>query len=329
MSTRHNLSIVIPTYNRANFLDILLEKHVNIFRQCNIPVFIYNNASTDDTDLVIDKWKREYHLITSKTNTGDVLITDESIETALKLSNTKYRWLLGDSYYLSSKLVRHVSGIISQGEDVDLYILNLNNIIKDIPSSICRNNNQLLSNFSTIMACVSCQIYHEKIINSDNFNKYKGSSFLQLGITLEYASGKNFCANWVQNFSVTSLKNKSLEKKNWSTGKSVLKVGAKKWTEFIFSLPESYSTAEKLIAIKNFGKQTKIFTIQGLMLMRVRGNLNYASYKQYSKEIALMVDYPFVVIIISIIPISLLKVACVIFTRIFNKNKTKQWCFNE
>jgi|APSaa5957512535_1039671.scaffolds.fasta_scaffold125942_2 abequosyltransferase len=89
MSTRHNLSIVIPTYNRADFLDILLEKHVNIFRQCDIPIFIYNNASTDDTNEVINKWKGKwrYHLTTSETNIDNIVIFDKSVENTLKLLN--------------------------------------------------------------------------------------------------------------------------------------------------------------------------------------------------------------------------------------------------
>ena len=323
------LSIVIPTHNRAKFLDFLLESHIDVFKQFNIPVFIYNNASTDGTDEVIKKWKKEYHLITSKINIDDVMIADKSIENALKLSNTKYRWLLGDTYYLSPKLVQHVSSMIIENNETDLYILNLNGLITDIPSSLYYKENQLLSNFATVMACVGCQIYNEKIINSNNFNKYIGTNYAQLGIILEYINNNKFCANWVQEFSVTSLKNPNLEKRNWSHGELVLEIAAKNWTKFIFSLPDSYSTKSKLMAVKNFGRQTNIFTIKGLLLMRARGNLTYTNYKKYSKEISLLVKHPSIVVIISITPIILLKAACIIFTRIFKRDKTKQWCFNE
>ena len=323
------LSIVIPTHNRAKFLDFLLESHIDVFKQFNIPVFIYNNASTDGTDEVIKKWKKEYHLITSKINIDDVMIADKSIENALKLSNTKYRWLLGDTYYLSPKLVQHVSSMIIENNETDLYILNLNGLITDIPSSLYYKENQLLSNFSTVMACVGCQIYNEKIINSNNFNKYSGTNYVQLGIILEYINNNNFCANWIQEFSVTSLKNPNLKKRNWSHGKSVLEIAAKNWVKFIFSLPDCYSTKSKLMAIKNFGRQTNIFTIKGLLLMRVKGNLTYANYKKYSKEIGLLVKHPSIVVVISKTPVILLKAVCVLYTRIFKKNKTKLWCFNE
>lgn len=323
------LSVVIPTHNRAKFLDLLLERHISAFRQHRIPVFIYNNASTDDTERVIKKWQKKYSLITSKTNTGDVVIADKSIENALRLSDAKYRWLLGDTYYLSAELIQHVSDMIDKNDEIDLYILNLNNLIADISSSLYSQENQLLSNFATMMACVGCQIYHERIINNGDFDKYTGTNYVQLGIILEHISQHSFCAYWVQEFSVTPLKSPDLKKRNWSHGREVLEIGAKNWTKFIFSLPKCYSTKSKLMAIKNFGKQTKIFTIKGLLLMRMRGGLTYASYKQYAKEIGLMVKHPLVVAIISITPITLLRMSCVIFTRIFNKDKMKQWCFYE
>jgi glycosyltransferase involved in cell wall biosynthesis len=325
----NSLSIVIPTFNRAKFLDFLLEKHISIFRQHSIQVFIFNNASSDETEKVIEKWKKIYNLITSETNHDNVFIADKSIENALKLSNTKYRWLLGDTYYLSPELVQHVSEMISKNNEIDLYVLNLNGIIKDISSSLFYEENEMLANFGTVMACVGCQIYNEKIINANNFKRYSGTNYVQLGIILEYISNNNFCSSWVQELSVTSLKNPKLEKRNWSHGKEVLEIAAKNWTEFIFSLPDCYSTKSKLMAIKNFGRQTNIFTIKGLVLMRARGNLTYANYRKFSKEINLIVKYPSVVIIISIIPIIFLKIFCLVYTGVFKRTKIKQWCFNE
>ncbi len=75
----NDLSIVIPTHNRSKFLDLLLDKHVDVFRRYNIPVFIYNDASTDDADQVINKWKGKYHLITLEENVNNVVIFDRNI----------------------------------------------------------------------------------------------------------------------------------------------------------------------------------------------------------------------------------------------------------
>ena len=329
MKNINQLSVVIPTHNREEYLDLLLEKHIDIFKQLSIPVFIFNNASTDGTDKIIEKWKAKYDLITSKNNDGKVVHPDRSFENALKLSNTKYRWLLGDSYYLSPQLVSHVSNLIAKGGDIDLYILNLNNMVINRPSSIYYKHEQILSNFATLVACVGCQVYNEKIINNDLFEKYIGTSFVQLGIVLDYINDNVFQAQWIQEYSVAPISNPGVIKRNWSNHQSVLEIGAGDWTKLIFSLPDAYPMESKLRAIRNFGKESNVFTIKGLLLMRARGHLTYANYKKFSKEIGFLVKYPSVVVIIALTPIFLLKSACVIFTSIFNRKKTRQWCLNE
>jgi len=325
----NQLSIVIPTHNRDRYLDLLLEKHIDIFKRLNIPVFIFNNASTDGTDKVIEKWKLKYPLLISKTNHGKVVHSDKSFENALKLSDTKYRWLLGDTYYLSPELVEHVSKKIAEENNIDIYILNLNNIITNIPSSVYYQKNQILSQFASIISCVGCQIYSEKIINNVDFEKYIGTCFVQLGIALDYINDNKFQGEWIQEYSVIPLKYPGLIKRNWSHSSSVLVIGARYWKNLIFSLPNSYSMESKMMAMQNFGQQSKVFTVRGLLLMRSRGHLTRASYKEFYKEIALLVKYPSVAFTISLVPIFLLKAACVIFTLIFNRKKTKQWCLNE
>jgi len=325
----NSLSVVIPTFNRAKFLDFLLERHIDTFKKHSIQVFIFNNASTDETEMVIEKWRKKYKLITSETNLGKVVIADKSLEKALKMSNTKYRWLLGDTYYLSPELVQHVSEMISTNNEVDLYVLNLNGLIDDIPSSLIYDRNEMLANFGTVMACFGCQIYNEKIVSQGDFSKNSATNYVQLDIIMDYMYSNEFCSGWIQEFSVTSLNKPGLKKRNWSQGPLVLEIAAKNWIKFIFSLSDGYSMRTKLIAIKNFGRQTNIFTIKGLLLMRLRGNLTYVNYRKYYKEIGLMVKYPSMVLVISIIPKYFLKILCLIYTTFFKREKIKQWCFNE
>ena len=325
----NNLSVVVPTYNRAQFLDLFLEKHIHIFELYNISVFIYNNASTDSTKEVIDKWSKKYRLIVSKNNKGELLHPDGSLENALKLSNTKYRWLVGDTYYLSPELVKHINDLTSKDINVDAYVVNLNNIILDKPSKRYHDANKLLSSLGTIMACFGCVVYTENIILQDDFSKYNGTNYAQLGIVLEFINNKNFTIEWVQEHSVFPLSHPTINKKNWSHGKDVLKIAARNWNKFIFLLPKNYSLNSRLAAIKNFGKQTKIFTLSGLILMRMRGGLTYSSYLEYLTEIKLFIKRPVIVLVVSVIPRPLLKLLCIIYTKIFNKGKPKEWCSYE
>ena len=55
MESNKQLSIVIPTYNRADFLDYSLKLHIPIVKKYNICIYISDNASTDNTKEVINK----------------------------------------------------------------------------------------------------------------------------------------------------------------------------------------------------------------------------------------------------------------------------------
>ncbi len=85
------LSIAIPIYNRADLLDFLIQSHINICEKYNIKILISDNASTDNTQEVVNKWQRRTSLVKSVKN--EIAVTPEqNAELALSLSSTKYTW---------------------------------------------------------------------------------------------------------------------------------------------------------------------------------------------------------------------------------------------
>ena len=58
-----DLIVSVPTYNRSRLLDNFLEAHAALFARYDIPLYIYDNASTDDTEHVVRKWIEVYPLI--------------------------------------------------------------------------------------------------------------------------------------------------------------------------------------------------------------------------------------------------------------------------
>ena len=99
-----------------------------------------------------------------------------------------------------------------------------------------------------------------------------------------------------------------LNRKNWSHDERALSLGAKDWVTSVFSLSSDYSYDSKIKCIKKFGVLSKLFTLNGIALMRMRGVLTYSTYKKYSREIRLIVSYSGVIVIImSVFPRSILK----------------------
>ena len=102
MSTAQLLTIAIPTYNRADYLDLNLrclrseiDKLPENSRQL-IEVYIANNASTDATAEVIARHANmpvhRFNVVNRTANIGG----NANIEQCYRSANTPYVWILGD-----------------------------------------------------------------------------------------------------------------------------------------------------------------------------------------------------------------------------------------
>jgi glycosyltransferase involved in cell wall biosynthesis len=91
---RRHLEIIVITYNRSLFLDKTLNSLAKSpFATCNITIL--NNASTDNTLDVCNKYKNIFsclNTITHKINIGG----NANILRAVEISNGKYTWILAD-----------------------------------------------------------------------------------------------------------------------------------------------------------------------------------------------------------------------------------------
>lgn len=94
------LSFCIPTYNRANFLGQTLssiaDQITEYFLTDSIEVCISDNASTDNTDDVIHKFKKHYpsvQLVYSKNSVN--LGADRNYLKVVEIANGEYCWLMG------------------------------------------------------------------------------------------------------------------------------------------------------------------------------------------------------------------------------------------
>ena len=62
------LGICIPTYNRANFLRENLNDLLSFVKTYGLPVFISDNASTDDTTEVVNAFRKLHEFTYYKRN---------------------------------------------------------------------------------------------------------------------------------------------------------------------------------------------------------------------------------------------------------------------
>lgn len=306
MVANAQLSVTIPTYNRADLLDTSLQIHVPILKKYGVSLFISDNASTDHTRRVVEKWQEAYPLIyyhCNQTNVGP----DANFEIALRLPKTEYIWLLGDSYILPENGLSYVLKTISACSELDLLVLNLRSSIT-IPTQYYDNQNKLLRELSGLMSCISCLVYSRQLITTTNFSRYYNTNFIQTGIIFEYLASKKPLVHWVQDCSVELLEPMETDKKSWRDTDQALDIGVERWVNFIFSLPPVYSLNAKLIGAKSFGVASNLLKIQGLLSMRAEGALTINKLFRHQQAFILSTSlYKFILsLLICFIPVSIL-----------------------
>jgi abequosyltransferase len=124
------LTISIPTYSRARFLDLCLKRiseeiaSLNVEQRHLINVYVSDNASLDNTTEVISKYQSFYptaiKLIRNSKNIG----ADSNIAQCYELATTPYVWVFGDDdVILPGRLGMVLDALLTKKMDI-LYVNN-------------------------------------------------------------------------------------------------------------------------------------------------------------------------------------------------------------
>lgn len=301
MSFNDVLSITVPTYNRAEFLNEFLELNIPIARSDNIQIFISDNASTDNTKNIVYKWMKDYehlHYSRNQENLG----MDKNFELALKLSNTEYTWLFGDTYTLPIDGFKSILTQIKYSKnEYDAIIINLENRVFDIFEQDYKNCNKFLRDLGWHTTCLACNIFKTNLISKANFSRYYNTELVHVGILFEYIASKEFLIKWLPNINVTVMQNKINVKNGWSS--ATFEIWIKKWPNLIYSLPSAYDIDSKNKCIFDHNYKAKLLSLVGLLNLRARGILNFQAYLTYKKYFSLSTNITgTVILLISIIP---------------------------
>lgn len=281
-----HLAISIPTYNRASFLEASLKEHIPILEKYGIPIYIFDNHSTDSTELLIRKYQEIYPLIEyfqHQSNIGAV----KNVSYALLNTSEDFVWLLGDTYKISESAIKFV---LNNLDHIDIFLFNLAGNRRATESQIYENRNLVLSELSGVASCLSSAVIKRKMLLSIHHKRFSGSYYPHTCYLFEIIAFNPFKLYWVQHISITIFKQKNLEKKNWSSSEKALEMGVEAWADFVFSLPQSYSIDAKVAAAKQFGIVSKLLSLKGILWMRAHNGLNFKQVKIYKHSIKLCIS---------------------------------------
>ena len=298
------LSICIPTFNRDYLIQECLRNISPIIEKYNLHIYISDNASTDNTEMVIKEFQKNYSCITYQKQEYNIG-PDRNFEYVLKMSKSKYCWLLGDGCYIPEDSILSLLKDLEKRE-WDLYIVSDSENKRIRGNSIIYTNaTNLLENVGWHMTWLSSLIYNKKIINNMNYIRYYNSNFIQTGIIFEYFINHPCLVKVNPNIKVSSF---NLQKKgHWLS--IAFDIFCKNWYLFIMSLPIYYPFESKIKCIKEHGIKSNLFSLIGLLSLREKGYLNFSICRRLNFFIKQTININFyLIVLISLTPKILISV---------------------
>ncbi len=297
------LSICIPTYNRENSIKQTLEKLCAIVNNKDIEIVISDNCSTDNTKSICNFFSNKFDNIVyycQKENIGP----DKNFEFVLTHAKGKYRWLLGDGLFIDKiNLSLLLNYVVS--EDVDLIVLGEKERNSSDKEKIYYDGNELLKEIGWHLTWISVLVFNERVINNSDFKRYYESNFIQTGIIFEYFSINKGVVHFIPNICISNL---YIKKTNgWQS--KVLEIFCQKWFLFVFSLPLFYTYESKKVCVYSHGIKTKLFSIRGLIRLKLQGGISLKSIREnwFFIKNSITKKSCFFMLIISLVPCFILR----------------------
>lgn len=174
------LSILIPTYNRAKYLDNCLD---SIFSQLDeelrnkIEIIVSNNASVDNTKEIMEKYSKNKEIDYKYSSNIENLGFDGNFYKLHNEANSLFCWILGDNEYLEKKCLKKIVEILEKNKDTGvIYISNRikNKNLEQVTS------NKFLEKVSYNITFISAIIWKKDYQIKLDYSEVKDSLFTQV-----------------------------------------------------------------------------------------------------------------------------------------------------
>jgi len=208
------LSICIPTYNNGQLLDEAINSiigQVNENLKDTVEICISDNASSDDTPTIINKWKLVSPINIYYRVNGKNLGFDYNLLKVVGMANGTFCWPLGSDDLIEKDSIKQVLNLINNNSEVGLFILSRRSYDFQMKKIVLssdplkrkfnqnikfRNTFDAIANTASTISCFSILVFnkkkwdqvtdHEEFIGSIYIHIYKVLSMIKSGITVMY-----------------------------------------------------------------------------------------------------------------------------------------------
>jgi len=298
------LSICIPTYNRSDYLIECLKSFLPQLKKHNIPVYISDNASNDNTLENLKRFKKEkYQNIYIHSNEHNLGI-DQNILKVVEMAQTEYVWLFSDDDIIKENPIDRILSELKKG--YELIVLNASTFNFDFSQQrevkrIKINDKIYLPNeyenfikeigiYTTFLGSL---VINKKKWSSVSLSKYKTSDFIHCWIIF----------NYIYNSKILFISKPfiKIRMQNASWSDRFFEVWYINWPKLIYALPNKYSHKTKNNITNN--KNIYNLKLKYFLALRATNKFEKSTYNKYIKH---KENYPYVkkvlVLFISFLP---------------------------
>ncbi|MPL93525.1 hypothetical protein SDC9_39657 [bioreactor metagenome] len=305
------LTFCIPTYNRAELLNITLSKLISVVREAECEIIVSDNGSIDNTRKIVETHIKNYSNLKYFSQAKNVGY-DRNVALCYENSTSEYIWLFGDSKEISEDSFCKILNIIKQRKYQGI-VVNSENRIMNIPSKIYNDATSILTEIGWHTTLLCSTIISKEFINNQLLKRYFDTDLIHFGVFFEsIVKYENLNILWIADNVVSrteyDLNFKDLKKSSWSN--RLFDVFAIHWFSIVMSLPNQISLNSKLKCIKAHDQNTHIFNIRQLIALRARKEIIKSDYIKAQKILPFITELSSLKIrLVFLIPYPLLKIA--------------------
>jgi glycosyltransferase involved in cell wall biosynthesis len=297
------LSICIPTYNRADALKECLENIIPQVKNYSIPIYVSDDASTDNTNEIVLEFRKIYPFIYYSCN-AVTLSPDYNFKHVLKMSQCEYAWLLGDRSRIIDGAIEQILNIVDH-KNYDLIVVNGGELkslysqefipkVKSLKTKVFKDRDEFLGQLGWYITWMSCLIFGQGVRQCGDFDSFGGTGFIHAGVVLKYLSETDFSVYWDSTMRVYNV---NTVVSGWAVNNTVFEVFTAKWYQLIQSLPH-FKKKARLAALKGITFGNKIFSLKSMLYLRAIGQYDLNILKKYGFFLSYTTYIPKIILVI-------------------------------
>lgn len=302
------LCIALPTFNRAPFLDAALTRLIATVSPHDIGILVSDNASSDDTAEIVRRHAASYPLLQYARN-AENLGPDGNFEAVLRRTETRYVWLLGDTYEIEPVALRRVLAVAQSDQTFNAIVVDVEERAAYIPEQTYTDRNRLLAELGWHMTCMSALILERELVKAGAFERYRDTSFIHVGIVFDYLARRSPAVRWLNGQGARRLHVSGQTKVSvWE--QHIFEVWVDRWVGFTFSLPAAYLAQAKLSCALSHARRTGLFSLANMVKLRASGVLTTVAVRRRWDVLRLAVaGRRFALLAAALIPVPLARLA--------------------